>query len=43
MALANLNIIPDKFILLEVNDNITIDCVKASMENDDNPVQFQED
>jgi len=35
-----MKIIPDKFILLEVNDDSTVDCVKQSMENDDNQVRF---
>ena len=38
-----MKIIPEKFVLLEVEDELTIERVIESMRTDDNPVKYQED
>jgi adenylate kinase len=43
IALQKMGIVPDKFVLLEVGENISIDKVKRNLKSEDEIIQFQED
>jgi len=38
-----MGVIPDKFILLDIGENISIDKVKRNLKSDDEIIQFSED
>lgn len=38
-----MGVIPDKFILLDIAENISVDKVKRNLKSEDEIIQFQED
>jgi adenylate kinase family enzyme len=42
IALQKMSVVPDKFILLDIAENISIDKVKRNLKSDDEIIQFQE-
>lgn len=43
IALQKMSVVPDKFILLDIAENISIDKVKRNLKSDDEIIQFQEE
>lgn len=40
IALQKMSVVPDKFILLDIAENISIDKVKRNLKSDDEIIQF---
>ena len=38
-----MSVVPDKFILLDIAENVSIDKVKRNLKSDDEIIQFQEE
>ena len=38
-----MGVVPDKFVLLDIGENISIDKVKRNLKSEDEIIQFQED
>lgn len=38
-----MSVVPDKFIMLDITENISIDKVKRNLKSDDEIIQFQEE
>ena len=43
IALQKLGVVPDKFIMLDIAESISIDKVKRKLKSEDEIIQFQED
>jgi adenylate kinase family enzyme len=43
IALQKMGIVPDKFIMLDIAESISIDKVKRNLKSEDEIIQFQED
>ena len=43
IALQKMSVVPDKFILLDIAENVSIDKVKRNLKSDDEIIQFQEE
>jgi hypothetical protein len=38
-----MSVVPDKFILLDITENVSIDKVKRNLKSEDEIIQFQEE
>ena len=43
IALQKMSVVPDKFIMLDIGENISVDKVKRNLKSEDEIIHFEED